>query len=154
MIRTSLAAFLSLCFSVGFVAQASDAEPPQHELEAIVVNVMTETCQVTDYDTVKALFDELSPENKKFLQEVVAMSGVRIFNATDAPLASLEDLTFAAQDVDFSLGFPGKVGSHLYKPMPTARYFVGNSDNQIRFMWGVSVPHHSIRMHYPSTGGW
>jgi len=75
MIRPSLAAFLSLCLSVGFVAQASDAEPPKHELEAIVVNVMTKAFQVADYDTVEALFGKLSPENKiQFLQEVAEMT--------------------------------------------------------------------------------
>jgi len=153
MTRTSLVALLSLCLAAALVAKEPDSQP-QSELETIAVNIMTKAFQAAEYKTVEALFDELSPENKKFLQEMAAMSGVRIFNATDAPLASLEDLTFATQDVDFSLGFPGKMGSHLHNSMPIARYFFGNSDNQIRFMWGVSVPHHSIRMHYPNAGRW
>ncbi|MCL2709670.1 MAG: hypothetical protein FWE95_02220 [Planctomycetaceae bacterium] len=74
MIRTSLVALLSLCLAAALVAKEPDSQP-QSELEAIAVNVMTKAFQVADYDTVEALFDKLSPENKiKFLQEANAMT--------------------------------------------------------------------------------
>ena len=70
MCRLSLVALLSLGLAVGLVAKE-----PVAELEAIAVNVMTKAFQVSDYDTVEALFGKLSIENKKkFLQEAVAMT--------------------------------------------------------------------------------
>ena len=65
---------LSLFLSAMLVAKAPAADP---DLEAIAVGVMKAAYQVADYNTVEALFDKLSINNKKdFLREALTMSAV------------------------------------------------------------------------------
>ena len=66
MIRTT---FLAFALAAALAANAP-ANEPTADLEAIATKIMTKAFQNGDYETVEALFDKLSPENKKkFLHE-------------------------------------------------------------------------------------
>ena len=84
------------------VTKTPAADP---DLEAIAVGVMKAAYQVADYDTVEALFDKLSIDNKKeFLREALTMSEVKIgedlknLPQTFVDAAVLTQYMFASQD--------------------------------------------------------